>query len=63
MMYVCQVTLTGVIKTIIMFGIAGFAISVAIAVAGVIFSNKIKSVEQCLDEDEEEILGIIPFIE
>ncbi|MCI7792182.1 MAG: Wzz/FepE/Etk N-terminal domain-containing protein [Lachnospiraceae bacterium] len=55
--------LTGVIKTVIMFGMAGFAISVVIAVAGVIFSNKIKSVEQCLDEDEEEILGIIPFIE
>ena len=55
--------LEGMIKTIMMAGIAGFAISILVIVAIVIFSNKIKSVEQCLDEDEGEILGIIPFIE
>ena len=54
--------LMGMINTILVFGIAGFAISIVVVAAGVIFSNKIKSVEQCLDEDEE-ILGIIPFIE
>lgn len=55
--------LQGMIKTIIMFGVAGMAISIVVIVGGVIFSNKIKSVEQCLDEDEEEILGIIPYVE
>lgn len=55
--------LMGMIKTILLSGIVGFAISIIITVAGVIFSNKIKSVEQCLDENEDEILGIIPFIE
>ena len=54
--------LVGMINTILVFGIAGFAISIVVVAAGVIFSNKIKTVEQCLDEDEE-ILGIIPFIE
>ena len=55
--------LMGMLKTILLSGIVGFAISIIITVAGVIFSNKIKSVEQCLDENEDEILGIIPFIE
>lgn len=51
----------GLIKTVFMSGVIGFAISVLLIVGNVVFSNKIKSVEQCLDE-EEEILGIIPFI-
>lgn len=55
--------LEGMVKTILMAGIAGFAISILVIIAGVIFSNKIKSVEQCLEESGEEILGIIPFIE
>lgn len=55
--------LEGMIKTIMMAGIAGFAISILVIVAIVIFSNKIKSVEQCLDEDEGEILGMIPFVD
>ena len=55
--------LEGMIKTILLAGIAGFAISILVIVAIVIFSNKIKSVEQCLDEGEGEILGMIPFIE
>lgn len=53
----------GMIKTIALFAIAGAAISILIIVAGIIFSNKIKSVEQCLEEEDEEILGIIPYIE
>lgn len=53
----------GMIKTIMLAGIAGFAISIIFVVANVIFSNKIKSVEQCLDDEEEELLGIIPYIE
>lgn len=55
--------LTGMIKTILMAGIAGFAIGILATVVNVIFSNKIKSVEQCVDESEEEVLGIIPFVE
>lgn len=55
--------LKGMIKTIVLFAIAGVAISIMIIVGGIIFSNKIKSVEQCLEDDEEEILGIIPYIE
>ncbi len=55
--------LEGMIKTVLLAGIAGFAISIIIIIAGVIFSNKIKCVEQCFDENEDEILGIIPFVE
>lgn len=55
--------LKGLLVTTAIAGFAGFAISVLVIVGGVIFSNKIKSVEQCLDEEEEEILGIVPYIE
>ena len=55
--------LKGMIKTIALFAMAGVAMSLMIIVGGIVFSNKIKSVEQCLEEDEEEILGIIPYIE
>lgn len=55
--------LEGMIKTVILSGVAGFAVSIIIIIAGVIFSNKIKCVEQCFEEDEEEILGVIPYIE
>ena len=46
--------LKGMVKTIILFAMAGVAISIMIIVGAIIFSNKIKSVEQCLEEDEED---------
>lgn len=55
--------LMGMIKTVMLAGVAGFTISIIIIIAGVIFSNKIKCVEQCFEENEDEILGVIPFIE
>lgn len=55
--------LEGMIKTVILSGVAGFAVSIIIIIAGVIFSNKIKCVEQCFEEDEDEILGVIPYVE
>lgn len=42
--------------------IFGFFICVAAVFAGVLFSDKIKSVEQCLDAGED-ALGIIPYVE
>lgn len=51
------------IKTMVVSAFAGFVLCIAAVVAGVLFSNKIKSVEQCLDGDENEVLGMIPFIE
>lgn len=53
----------GLLSTVIMYGVAGFAISILVIVMRVIFSTKVRSVEQCLDEGESEILGIIPYIE
>lgn len=53
----------GMMKTIAMSGVLGFALSILLTVARVIFSNKIKTVEQCLDEGEDEILGVIPHID
>ena len=55
--------LEGMIKTVILSGVSGFAVSIIIIIAGVIFSNKIKCVEQCFEEDEDEVLGVIPYIE
>lgn len=55
--------MAGMLKTIVMAGVIGLGMSILVTIAGVVFSNKIKSVEQCLDEGEEEILGIIPYIE
>lgn len=51
------------IKTVVIFGLAGICLCIAIIILGVLLSNKIKTVEQCLDEDEGEILGMIPFAE
>lgn len=53
----------GLLKTVAMYGAAGFFLSILVIVAGVIFSNKVRSVDQCLDEGESEILGIIPYID
>lgn len=53
----------GLLQSIILYGVAGFALSILVIVATVIFSNKIRSVDQCLDEGEEDILGMIPYIE
>lgn len=55
--------LQGLIKNILTFGIAGFVLSIVAMIASVLFSNKVRSVEQCLDEGEDEILGIIPYID
>ena len=52
----------GLITTVLAAGAIGFALSVVLSISGLIFSSKVKSVEQCLDEDED-ALGIIPFIE
>lgn len=54
--------LKGLISTVLVAGAIGLALSIVISISGLIFSSKIKSVEQCLDEDEE-ALGIIPFID
>lgn len=53
----------GLLQSIILYGVAGFALSILVIIATVIFSNKIRSVDQCLDEGEEDILGMIPYIE
>lgn len=53
----------GLLKSVVMYGVAGFALSILVIVMGVIFSTKIRSVEQCLDEGELEILGIIPYVD
>ena len=51
------------INTVFMSTAAGLFLCIAVIVGNVLFSNKIKSVEQCLDADETDILGIIPFTE
>ncbi len=55
--------MAGMFKTVVMSGVIGLALSLLVTVARVVFSDRIKSVEQCLDEGEEEILGIIPYID
>lgn len=52
----------GFVSTVAMAGIAGIAGCVALIVVFTVFSNKISCVEQCLDEEDSEVLGIIPFI-
>lgn len=52
----------GVMKIIILFTIIGLVGCILIIAVAVIFSDRIKTVEQCID-DEEEILGIIPYVE
>lgn len=42
---------------------AGAVISSAYIMGGELFSNKIRSVVQCIESDENEILGIIPLME
>lgn len=46
-----------------LFLFAGLAISSAYIAGSELFSNKIRSVAQCFEVDEKEILGIVPFME
>jgi capsular polysaccharide biosynthesis protein len=52
-----------VFKTILLFGIAGFALIVIFCIFTVLFTNKINCVEQCFDEGDDDVIGIIPYIE
>lgn len=45
------------------FAVLGFVISCAWIVISELTSNRVKSIVQCIDQDENEILGIIPFTE
>ena len=37
-------------------------LTMAVIVISVLFSNKIMTVEQCMDIEEDDVLGIIPFV-
>jgi hypothetical protein len=47
----------------LLFGIAGFALIVIFCIFTVLFTNKINCVEQCFDEGDDDVIGIIPYIE
>ena len=53
---------TGLVKTVVGFGLAGMVLTMAVIVISVLFSNKIMTVEQCMDIEEDDVLGIIPFV-
>lgn len=53
---------TGLVKTVVGFGLAGMVLTIAVIVISVLFSNKIMTVEQCMDIEEDDVLGIIPFV-
>lgn len=55
--------LQGIIKTVVTFGVSGLLLSNVLIVLIIMFTNKIKSVEQCMDIDEDDVLGIIPLKE
>jgi capsular polysaccharide biosynthesis protein len=46
-----------------LFAMVGFVISCAWIVITELTSNRVKSIVQCIDQDEDEILGIIPYTE
>ncbi|WP_455714728.1 YveK family protein [Anaerosporobacter sp.] len=51
------------LKKRILFGMIGFVLSCGWIIISELTSNRVKSIVQCIDQDENEILGIIPYTE
>lgn len=50
-------------KKRILFVMAGFVVSCLVIVVRELFSDKVKSINQCISDSENEILGVIPNID
>jgi capsular polysaccharide biosynthesis protein len=53
----------GMLYDIILFGLVGLALCVVVVVLNVLFTNRLTSVEQLADADEDDVIGIIPYVE
>ncbi|MDO5292476.1 MAG: Wzz/FepE/Etk N-terminal domain-containing protein [bacterium] len=51
------------LETRLLFAAFGFAASAGIIFIKELFSNRVRTIVQCIDESEEEIIGILPKIE